>query len=109
VILIVVRHKVRPEHASDWATIVAPFTSATRAEPGNISFEWSRSVDDPDVYLLVEAFKDSDAGAAHVSSDHFKAAVAQMPELLAARPELVYADIPVEDWTPMAEFEIREP
>ena len=47
------------------------FTQATRAEPGNIFFEWSRSVDNPDQFVLVEAFQD-DAAAAHVNSGHFK-------------------------------------
>lgn len=108
-ILIVVKHPVRPEYADDWSTLVAPFTDGTRAEPGNISFEWSRSVDDPNVYLLVEAFKDGAAGVAHVNSEHFKAAVARMPDLLSARPQLIYADIPATDWVPMAEFEVREP
>ena len=107
-ILIVVKHPVRSEYADDWPALVTAFTSATRAEPGNISFEWSRSVDDPNVYVLVEAFQDSDAGAAHVNSDHFKAAVARMPGLLAARPQLIYADIPAEGWAPMAEFDVGE-
>jgi quinol monooxygenase YgiN len=80
-----------------------------QSRTGNISFEWSRSVDDPNVYVLVEAFKDSDAGATHVKSDHFKAAIARMPDLLAASPQIIYADIPAEDWAPMAEFEVREP
>jgi len=106
-ILIVVKHLVRSEYADDWSSLVAPFTNATRAEPGNISFEWSRSLDDPNVYVLVEAFRDSDAGAAHVNSEHFKAAVARMPDLLAARPQIIYADIPAEGWAPMAEFEVR--
>jgi quinol monooxygenase YgiN len=108
-ILIVVKHPVRPEYADDWPTLVAAFTDATRAEPGNISFEWSRSVDDPNIYVLVEAFNDSDAGAAHVNSTHFKAAVARMPDLLAARPQIIYADITAEGWMPMVEFEVREP
>ena len=106
-ILIVVKHPVRPEYAENWTTVVAEFTEATRAEPGNISFEWSRSTDEPNLYVLVEAFKDSDAGAAHVSSDHFKAAIARLPDLLAARPQIIYADIPAENWAPMAEFEER--
>ena len=106
-ILIVVKHPVRPEYADNWTTVVGPFTEATRAEPGNISFEWSRSADDPNLYVLVEVFKDSDAGAAHVNSDHFKAAIARLPDLLAARPQIIYADIPAEDWAPMAEFQKR--
>jgi hypothetical protein len=51
-ILIVARHRVRPEYAGDFPRLVEEFTAATRAEPGTISFEWSRSTDDPAVYFL---------------------------------------------------------
>ena len=46
-IFIVVKFTVRPDVADQWLTRVAPFTDATRAEPGNVFFEWSRSVDRP--------------------------------------------------------------
>ena len=36
------------------------------------------SVDDPNEFVLLEAFRDGDAGAAHVQSDHFKAAMAEL-------------------------------
>ena len=103
-IFIVVRHRVRHEHANDFPRLVAEFTAATRAEPGTISFEWSRSTDDPAVYFLVEAFRDAVAGEAHVSSAHFKAAIAQMPGLLAEPPEIIHADIQADGWSRMAEL-----
>jgi quinol monooxygenase YgiN len=46
-ILIVVKHPVRPQYADTWTDLVEEFTVATRAEPGNISFDWFRSVEDP--------------------------------------------------------------
>jgi quinol monooxygenase YgiN len=55
-IFITVKFKVRPEYAEDWLTLVEPFTQATRKEPGNLWFDWSRSVDDPNEFVLVEAF-----------------------------------------------------
>jgi len=79
VIFIVVKHPVRPEDADAWPTLVEEFTSATRAEPGNISFDWYRSPEDPNLWLLVEAFRDGEAGKAHVESDHFKAAIDALP------------------------------
>ncbi len=103
-IFIVVRHRVRHEHANDFPRLVEDFTVATRAEPGTISFEWSRSTDDPAVYFLVEAFRDAAAGEAHVSSGHFKAAIAQMPGLLAEPPEIIHADVPAGGWSRMAEL-----
>ena len=104
-IFIVVRHLIRPEYAGEFPRLVEDFTAATRAEPGNISFEWSRSTDDPGVYFLVEAFRDAAAGKAHVDSGHFKAAIARLPGLLAAPPEIVHADLPVDGWSRMAELQ----
>ena len=69
-IFITVKFKVRPEYTDGWLDLVDDFTQATRDEPGNLWFEWSRSVDDPNEFVLVEAFKD-DAAEAHVKSDHF--------------------------------------
>ena len=59
------------KYADEWPVLAAEFTAATRAEPGNICFDWFRSVDDPNVYLLVEMFRDRAAGDAHLNSDHF--------------------------------------
>lgn len=57
-IFIVVKFDVRPEHAETWMDHVAAFTEATRAESGNLWFDWSRSVENPNEYVLVEAFKE---------------------------------------------------
>lgn len=104
-ILIVVRHPIRPEFADDFPRIVAEFTAASRAEPGTISFEWSRSTDDPAAYFLIEAFRDAAAGEAHVSSGHFQAAIARLPDLLAAPPEIIHADIAADGRSRMAELQ----
>jgi quinol monooxygenase YgiN len=105
VILIVARHRVRPEYAGDFPCLVEEFTDASRAEPGTISFEWSRSTDDPAVYFLVEVFRDAASGEAHVSSGHFKTAIAQMPGLLAGAPEIIHADVAADGWSRMAELQ----
>jgi quinol monooxygenase YgiN len=94
VIFIVAKHPVRPEYADQWVTPVDEFTSATRAETGNICFDWFRSVDNPNLYVLVEAFRDEAAGEAHVDSEHFRAAIAQLPKWLADVPEIVYVKPP---------------
>ena len=74
---IVVKFETLPEWSDRWMDLVADFTAATRAEPGNLWFEWSRSVDDPRTYVLVEAFTDDGAGP-HVNSEHFKTAIGEM-------------------------------
>ena len=61
-IFIVVKFKVKPDWSERWLGLVDSFTQATRQEPGNLWFDWSRSVEDPNEFVLVEAFKDDAAG-----------------------------------------------
>ena len=103
-IFIVVKHPVKPEFADDWLALVAEFTDATRAEPGNISFDWFRSSEDRNVWLLVEAFRDGEAGKAHVESAHFQKAIAALPGWLAATPEIVNVEVPSDGWSKMSEL-----
>ncbi|NEA56122.1 antibiotic biosynthesis monooxygenase [Streptomyces sp. SID13666] len=105
-IFIVVKFPVKPEYADEWPTHVDAFTSGTRAEPGNLWFEWSRSLEEPNTYVLVEAFQ-NDAAAAHVNSDHFRAALERMRPLLRRTPDIVSTTI--EDatgWSAMGELSI---
>jgi quinol monooxygenase YgiN len=107
-IFIVVKWKIRQEYTADWLSLTEEFTRSTRAEPGNLFFEWSRSVDDPDVFVLVEAFADGAAGARHVSSEHFKAAVALLPDYVASTPEIVSTEITgLNGWDEMGEIKAR--
>src|SRR6266487_1101773 len=82
-IFITAKFRILPEDADRWPEIAGEFTRATRAEPGCLWFDWSRSLDDPTEYVLVEAFRDGDAGAAHVQSEHFKTAQQSLPPHLA--------------------------
>lgn len=105
-VLIVIRHPVRPELADAFPETFDDFTTETRAEPGNVSFEWSRSCDDRNAYFLVEVFRDAAASAAHIETDHFKMAIARMPGLLAGPPEIIHADIPGSGWSRVAEIQV---
>jgi quinol monooxygenase YgiN len=106
-IFIVVKFPVRADRSDEWLSLVEDFTAATRAEPGNIFFEWSRSVDNPDQFILVEAFRDQEAGGAHVNSDHFKTAMAWMPDAVAETPEIINVEAPGTGWGQMAEIQPR--
>ncbi|KGF15845.1 putative quinol monooxygenase [Corynebacterium freneyi] len=105
-IFIVVKFPVKPEYADEWMTHVADFTAATRAEAGNKWFEWSRSVEDPNEYVLIEAF-DDDAAEAHVTSDHFRAGLDAMRPLLRETPRIVSQTLEgKDDWDRMGELEV---
>jgi quinol monooxygenase YgiN len=105
-IFITAKFRVRPEHADNWAEISGPFTAATRAETGCLWFDWSRSLDDPTEYVLVEAFRDGDAGAAHVQSAHFKEAQQTLPPHLTQTPRIVNFVIPQDDWSELGEMAV---
>jgi quinol monooxygenase YgiN len=105
-IFIAVRFKVRPEHSEGWLARVDHFTQATRAEPGNLWFDWSRSVADPDEFVLLEAFRDPDAGVQHVTSDHFAAGLAAMRPALMETPRIINGELPGLEWSRMGELEI---
>jgi quinol monooxygenase YgiN len=105
-IFIVVKFAVRPEHADAWPDLSSGFTAATRAEPGNLWFDWSRSIEDPNEYVLLEGFRDADAGAAHVNSDHFKAATRDLGSYLTAVPAIVNVELPGTEWSVLAEIPV---
>lgn len=105
-IFIVVKWTPRPEHVEDFPSVVADFTEATRNEPGNLFFEWSRSLDNPGEYVLVEGFRDGDAGGEHVNSEHFKTFVAMAPSVLASTPLIISDSIGAEGWGEMGEIKV---
>ncbi|MDA3629880.1 putative quinol monooxygenase [Saccharopolyspora sp. WRP15-2] len=107
-IFITAKFRVKPEHADRWPEIARSFTEATRAEPGCLWFDWSRSLEDPNEYVLVEAFRDGEAGGAHVNSAHFKAAQQELPPHLVETPRVINMEVPQDDWSPLGEMAVPE-
>lgn len=106
-IFITAKFPVKPEFADTWMDIAGEFTAATRAEPGCLWFDWSRSVDDSNEYVLVEAFRDGDAGGAHVKSAHFKKAQTDLPPHLAGTPKIVSTAVDQDDWSELGELAVQ--
>jgi quinol monooxygenase YgiN len=105
-IFITAKFLVKPEHADVWVDLSRSFTEATRAEEGCLWFDWSRSLDNPQEYVLVEAFRDGDAGGAHVQSAHFKEATATLPEYLVETPKIVNFVVDQDDWSELGEMRV---
>jgi len=107
VIFIVVKFKVKPDWSDRWLGLVQDFTQATRQEPGNLWFDWSRSIEEPDTFVLVEAFADDDAAGAHVNSEHFATATRKtLPQALVATPKIISRKVDGADWDDMGEITI---
>lgn len=103
---IVVKYQVKPEFTDSFIQHVTPFTEATRAEEGNLWFDWSVSVENPHEFILVEAFRDDEAAATHVNSDHFAAGLETMRPLLVSTPKIVSRKVDGTDWDSMGELVI---
>ncbi|MGN6245765.1 MAG: putative quinol monooxygenase [Motilibacteraceae bacterium] len=106
-IFITAKFLVLPEHADNWTEISRSFTEATRGEDGCLWFDWSRSVDDPQEYVLVEAFRDGDAGGEHVRSEHFAQAQRELPQYLVETPRIVNFEVPGTEWSELGELRVQ--
>ncbi|WP_228989023.1 putative quinol monooxygenase [Streptomyces sp. DH8] len=106
-IFIAVKFTVLAAERDNWLPRLEEFTAATRGEPGNVFFDWSSSVENPDEFVLLEAFADAAAGEAHVRSDHFKAAIETMSEMVAEVPEIINVEVEGVGWSRMAEVTPR--
>ncbi len=51
----------------------------------------------------MEIFRDSEAGEAHVNSEHFKTASSMMPQWLAAAPEIIHVETEDDGWSDVSE------
>lgn len=103
---IVVKFVVKPQYVEQWPELSRPFTEATRAEPGNMWFDWSRSIDSPDEYVLVEAFCDDEAAGAHVNSQHFQQMQQDFPQYLVATPKIISRKVEGDGWGEMGELTV---
>jgi quinol monooxygenase YgiN len=61
-----------------------------RSEPGNVYYDLMVMAGDPDVYVIVERYKDAAAVAAHGQSEKAKAMFARLGELMEGPPQADY-------------------
>ncbi|PAY22604.1 antibiotic biosynthesis monooxygenase [Dietzia natronolimnaea] len=104
--LINVVFDVKPEYADSWLEITRDFTEATRAEPGNLWFDWYRSPDAPTTFMLCEAFRDGDAPAEHVGSSHFTEFTGSAAQYLQRTPRIINTTVDGEQWGTMGEITV---
>ncbi len=83
---VIARYQPRDGQLETVLELLAELTTATRAEPGCISFEYFRSVENPGEIVIVERFVDEAGFAAHRFAEHFtRIGVEQIVPLLEAR------------------------
>lgn len=102
---IVVKFETKPDWSDRWMDLVENFTRSTRAEEGNLWFEWSRSVENSQEFVLVEAFTD-DGAEPHVNSDHFAQAMKDLPQALVSTPKIISRQVEGTGWGEMGEMSV---
>ncbi len=87
--------------ADDVRAAIAGLQEATRAESGNLSYEWSESVESPNTFFSIETWESRQALDDHLGTEHVKAATASLPGWLAGAPSLVGYETPEEITLPL--------
>lgn len=64
-----------------------------RSEPGNVQYDLLVMAGDPDVYVIIERYKDAAAVAAHGQSAKAKAMFAKLGELMEGAPQADYMQL----------------
>jgi quinol monooxygenase YgiN len=103
---IVVKFRPKDEYVDQWPELVREYTEATRQESGNLWFEWSKSLEVPNEYVLVEGFADDEAASTHVNSDHFKKMQQDFSQFLSETPKIISRKVEGSGWDEMGELKI---
>lgn len=75
--------QVRPGHVADFLAATVVNARASLAEPGVLRFDVLQDEADPAHVVLVEAYRDADAAAAHKQTPHYAAWRDTVAEMMA--------------------------
>ena len=64
-----------------------------RSEPGNVQYDLLVMAGDPEVYVIIERYKDAAAVAAHGQGERAKAMFAKLGELMEGAPQADYMQL----------------
>ena len=56
--------------------------------------------------MLIEAYKDAEAGSAHVNSEHFRTFTAEAAQALVETPQIISEQISAGGWNRMGEITV---
>ena len=77
-IKIVARMKIKEGCASQFKEMAKDMIDKSRAEEGNVFYTLNQNVQDPNMLVFIECWKDMDAVKIHSASDHFKGGLAKL-------------------------------
>jgi quinol monooxygenase YgiN len=84
----VVKFRVKAGKNAEFEKIFREMQAGVREhEPGNVYYDFFIDNADPQLYVIVERYKDADAVAAHGKSDHAKKMIAAIRDLMDGPPD----------------------
>jgi quinol monooxygenase YgiN len=82
-----------PANNNRMVELTSTLVAATRAEPGNIAYEYTNDPTDPSRWRVFEEWEDEDAINAHMGSEHMAAFLGAAGELGITGAELHRYDV----------------
>src|SRR5579864_9258324 len=81
--------RVAPENAAALEALMTHVADMThRHEPGVAYYAFSRSVDEPDTYVVVEVYRAGEAQAAHMATEWVRESLPKSAALIEGRPHI---------------------
>jgi len=84
---LIIALKVKEGEKKKLEETFAKAVKATRKEKGCLTYDLSHDTSDASRYLVYERWKSVEALKTHLETEHIKALLAALPELLAGQPE----------------------
>jgi quinol monooxygenase YgiN len=93
-LIVHVQVHVKPEHIEAFKLATIENASNSVKEPGIARFDVVQQSDDPSRFVLVEAYRDTEATAHHKATAHYHAWAEKVADMLAEpRSRVVYGNI----------------
>ncbi len=90
----VVKFKAKPGKSAEMKAFWLEMQKeVAHSEPGNVQYDLLVMAGDPDIYVIIERYKDAAAVAAHGQSDKAKAMFAKLGELMEGAPQADYLQL----------------
>ena len=90
----VVKFRAKPGKSEDMKAFWLEMQKeVAKSEPGNVQYDLLVVAGDPDVYVIIERYKDAAAVAAHGQSDKAKAMFAKLRDLMDGTPQADYLQL----------------
>ena len=92
-IRIFVSKRVAPENVEAFEALAKELVAASRAEEGNVDYSINKSLQDPDLYAIFEAWATSEALEAHQKTDHYTRLVPAIAEVATTESFGVFSEV----------------